>query len=128
MILCHYLPFALRKDMTKKLWEILVPTVRPNTNGTKFFTLKFHKKWDAKVHEISGGLTVMTPTKGQWVSPSGVLFVERMIPVRIIASDNEIHKIIDMTLEYYEQDAVMCYKISDEVILKYSDRNTLNQS
>ena len=93
----------------KKLWEVLVPTVKPNSDGKKFFTLKYHKVWDAKVHDISGGLTVMTPTKGQWVSPHGTLFIERMIPVRVVASDEEIHKIIDMTLDHYSQEAVMCY-------------------
>ncbi len=104
------------------MWEILVPTVKPNTDGTKFFTTKYHRRWDAKVHAITGGLTIMPPTKGQWVSPSGTVFIERMIPVRIVATESEIHAIIDMTLEFYEQEAVLCYKVSDRVIVKYSDK------
>jgi len=29
----------------------------------------FHQTWDAKVRKISGGLTIMKPAKGNWVSP-----------------------------------------------------------
>lgn len=61
----------------------------------------------------------MAPSKGQWISPDGQLFAERMIPVRIVATSSQINKIIDYTLEYYEQIAVLCYKLSDEVILRY---------
>jgi hypothetical protein len=102
--------------MTQCLWEILVPTI--NTNG-KPITTRFHRVWDERVHAISGGMTVLTPAKGKWVSPAGELFVERMIPVRIVATREEIEKIIDLTLEYYDQQAVLVYKISDEVILRY---------
>jgi len=106
------------------MWEILVPTVKPNTDGTKFFTTRFHRVWDAKVRSISHGLTIMTPSKGQWVSPHGTLFVERMIPVRIIASREEVQEIVRMTAEYYSQEAVLCYKVSDEVILHMNERVT----
>lgn len=106
---------------TKSMWEILVPTVKPNTNCAKFFTTRYHRVWDSKVREITGGLTILPPSKGQWGSPHGTLFIERMIPVRIIASRSEIEKVIDITLEYYLQEAVLCYKVSDEVILKYAE-------
>lgn len=100
------------------LWEILVPTVRPNTGDKKFFTTRYHRVWDDKVREITGGLTILTPVKGQWVSPSGELFVERMIPVRIAATREQIDRIIDLTLAHYNQLTVMCYKVSDEVIIR----------
>lgn len=103
------------------LWEILVPTVKPNTNGEKFFTVRFHRVWDKKVLEISNGLTIMSPSKGQWISPHGATFKERMIPVRLMASRDEIKKIAKFTAEYYGQEAVMVYKISDEVILHFNE-------
>lgn len=103
--------------MTTALWEILVPTEKRLAPG-KFYTTRYHRVWDAKVREITGGLTILTPAKGQWVSPTGELFVERMIPVRIAATREQIDVIIELTLEYYDQLAVLCYKISDEVILK----------
>lgn len=108
------------------MWEILVPTIKPNTNKSKFFTTKYHRTWDDKVREITHGLTIMSPAKGQWASPNGKVFEERMIPVRIVASRDEIEKVIDLTLVHYSQEAVLCYKISDEVILKYS--NIKNES
>jgi hypothetical protein len=101
------------------LWEILVPTVR--RVGGKPYTTRFHRVWDAKVRVISGGLTVLTPAKGQWVAPTGELHSERMIPVRIVASREQIDQIIDLTIEYYDQLAVLCYKLSDEVILKHRE-------
>ena len=102
------------------MWEILVPTVKPNTDGTKFFSTKYHKQWDVKVKSITGGLTIMTPAKGQWLSPHGINFEERMIPVRLIASRIQMEDIINITTEHYSQEAVLAYKISDEVILKYN--------
>lgn len=102
--------------MSKAMWEILVPTMR---NDGRPIKTRFHRVWDEKVRAISDGLTIMPPSKGQWKSPNGKLFVERMIPVRIVATEEEIDKIIDMTIEYYEQEAVLAYKLSDVVKLKY---------
>lgn len=104
--------------MERVMWEILVPTIRPDGRPIK---TRFHKVWDEKIHEISGGMTILTPTKGKWISPSGQLFVERMIPVRIIATREEVEKIIDFTMEYYEQEAILAYRISNEVILRHRD-------
>jgi hypothetical protein len=98
------------------MWEILVPTVR--RIGGKPYTTRYHRVWDAKVRMISGGLTILTPAKGQWVAPDGELFIERMIPVRIMATNDQISAIIDMTMDYYDQLAILCYKVSDVVLLR----------
>lgn len=107
------------KMTPQSLWEILVPTERRLRPG-KYYTTKYHRVWDAKVRELTGGLTIMTPAKGQWVAPDGELFIERMIPVRILATREQIEQVIDHTLKYYDQLAVLCYRISDEVILKHA--------
>lgn len=105
----------------KYLYEVLVPTEKPNTDGKQHFRTRYHRVWDKKVRDISGGLTIMAPSKGQWVSPHGTLFTERMIPVRILATREQIEQIISFTLKYYSQEAVLCYRISDEVLLRFSD-------
>jgi hypothetical protein len=111
------------------LWEILVPTEKrikahPMADAkANFYSTRFHKVWDAKVRAITGGLTIMAPSKGQWKSPEGELFLERMIPVRIVATREQIEEIIEITLLYYDQLAVLCYKLSDEVILKYAEES-----
>ena len=136
---------VLESDPRKCMWEILVPTekriksprpgVRAGYGGgggggdfadvleawqrRNSYSTRYHRVWDEKVREITGGLTILTPAKGQWISPSGELHAERMIPVRMIATRDQINTIIDMTLEYYDQLAVLCYKLSDEVILKH---------
>lgn len=99
-----------------KIWEILVPTIMPD--GTPIRTRR-HSEWDARVRCVSGGLTVMQPARGQWVSPSDGLFVERTIPVRIVCTRSEIDAIADMTATFYEQEAVMYYCISHEVYIKH---------
>jgi hypothetical protein len=126
------------------LWEILVPTEkrRPpeippdlwaraiggdieathRIEKWKHYSTRYHRVWDEKVRAISGGLTIMSPVKGQWTSNDGDLFKERMIPVRIIATREQIEQIIELTLEYYDQLAVLCYKLSDEVILKHREQ------
>ena len=98
-----------------ELWEILVPTVM----NDKPVRTRYHRVWDEKVRSISRGLTVLTPAKGQWISPDGELFVERMIPVRIACTRDDIDKIADMTAKYYEQEAVMYYRVSDIVVIKH---------
>lgn len=104
--------------MKTALWEILVPTVK-NQPELSFFTTRYHRVWDNKVREIAGGLTILKPVKGEWISPAGELFAERMIPVRICCTEEEIEKISDMTAKYYNQQAIMYYKISDFVRIKH---------
>jgi hypothetical protein len=99
------------------LWEILVPTVR-RVDGRPYRT-RYHRVWDAQVRAITGGLTIHSPVKGQWVAPDGELFLERMIPVRIVATREQIEQIVDMTISYYDQLAVLCCKVADEVILRH---------
>lgn len=101
--------------LSNYLWEILVPTIR--SNGS-FIRTRFHRVWDSKVREITGGLTILPPAKGHWVSPDGGIFEERMIPVRIMATMEQMKKIAVMTKSYYEQEAVMYYRISDVVIIE----------
>lgn len=97
------------------LWEILVPTIR-RANGKPYKT-RYHRVWDEKVREITGGLTVLQPVKGYWISPNEELFSERMIPVRIMCTGTEMGKIASMTADYYDQLAVMYYKVTDAVTI-----------
>lgn len=97
-----------------KIWEILVPT---QTNAGVPVRTRQHREWDQRVRRVSGGLTVMSPAHGQWLGAND-LFVERMIPVRIVCDDDQINEIADMTAAFYDQEAVMFYCISDEVCIK----------
>lgn len=103
------------KKTTKAMWEILVPTIR---NNGKPFRLRYHKIWDSRVRAISGGLTIMPVAKGQWVFHEK-LYEERVIPVRIIATKVQMENIVKMTMEYYDQEAVLAYMVGSEVILRH---------
>lgn len=98
------------------LWEILVPTVR--NNGRPFRT-RYHRIWDAKVRSIAGGLSILKPLKGQWLSKERELFSERMIPVRIACSESAIDTIANLTAAYYAQKAIMYYLVSTKVVIKH---------
>jgi len=103
---------------SKYLWEILVPTF---DNDGKHFGLSYHQKWDEKVRAIAGGITILKTSKGQWVSREGDLYYDRMIPVRIYCTEPEIDQIIQITIDYYNQLAVMCYRVSDCVKLVHKE-------
>ena len=103
-------------DRTNKIiWELLVPTVR---NNGKPFKTRYHKIWDNKVRQLVGGETIMPPNvNGEWQSPEGKVFAERMIPVRIYCSENQMNTIAGFTKGYYSQEAIMYYEISNNVII-----------
>lgn len=104
----------MNNSSPKSLWEILVPTVR---NDGRPYHLRYHRVWDKRVKEIAGGLTIVAPVKGTWVSSRGEEFVERMIPVRILTTREAIEAIAKMTKEYYEQEAVLAYEISVNYVM-----------
>jgi len=105
------------------LFEILVPTERPDKHG-KFFSTRYHRVWDEKVRAIAGGLSVFKPIKGTWTSFSGEIFKERMITVRVACNQQQMEQIADMTAVYYSQQAIMYYLGSTEVVIKqYGDAN-----
>jgi hypothetical protein len=100
-----------------ELWEIMVPCQR--NNGRPYRT-RHHRAWDTQVQRITGGLTIMRPTIGKWVSPSGDLFRDRMIPVRVACTSAQLDEIVRRTLNHYpDQIAIFAYKISDEVKIVY---------
>lgn len=98
----------------KSIGEILVPDY---SNGGKQYPLLHHKEWDEKVKEIVGGLTILKTAKGEWINQDGILFIDKMIPVRIYCTEFEIDKIIQLTLNHYDQEAVLAYEISSNVKL-----------
>lgn len=93
----------------KALWEILVPC--QYNDGTPVRT-RHHKSWDEKVRRVAGGLTVMKPATGQWVH-EGKVYHDRTIPVRVLCTDAQMGKIVQMTMLHYEQLAVIAYVISE---------------
>lgn len=110
MILTHVRVAHPDPEETKRMWMIFVPTIR---NDGRPLRLRFHRVWDEKVKEITGGLTINPPVKGVWVSEEGDEYRERMIPVSIMATRDEIARICDFTKEYYEQIEVLAYEVGD---------------
>jgi hypothetical protein len=101
-----------------EMWEILVPTV---FNDGRPIRTRYHRKWDEKVRALTGGMTILPAAKGQWVSSDGNLFKERMIPVRIMTERKTMQEIAQMTMDHYEQLAVMVYRVSDDAFIVNAD-------
>jgi hypothetical protein len=102
-----------------KVFEIIVPTMYGDNN--KPISTKHHRAWDSVVRSITGGLTILAVAKGQWVNKDDKkLYVERVIPVRIMCTEKQFQKIVKFSLSHYRQKAIMFYKISDEVQIQYS--------
>jgi len=98
------------------VWEILVPR---KYNDGRPVRIRHHRVWDSKVRAIAGGLTILVPTiKGEWVSPDGKIFVDSTIPVRIACTQEQIEKIMDITAKHYDQEAVIAYEISTNVLVR----------
>ena len=90
------------------------------TNKILLISNLHHKKWDEFVMSLSDGLTVLRAGKGEWTSPEGKTHKDRMIPCRIYCNTETIYKIVDFTIEHYNQEAVMAYKLSSHVIIKHN--------
>ena len=100
--------------MNKYLWEILVPH---HNNKGKSFPIEHHRLWDAEVRKLAGGLTIFRVSKGQWINEEDKVYFDLMIPVRIFCTEEDIDKIIEFTIEHYDQEAVFCIRVSDYVKL-----------
>ena len=102
--------------MDYEVWEVLVPA---SNNKDLKFAYEHHKEWDAYVKKLTGGVTIMKVAKGEWVSPTGRVYTDRMIPCRIVCTEEQISDIIDFTIDHYKQEAVLAYRISTNVILRH---------
>jgi len=94
------------------LWEILVPA---NDNSNHEIPVEKHRKWDTFVRNHTKGLTILKSSKGQWISNSGHLHKDKMIPVRIACSLGTIIIIAKFTKKFYNQKQIMFYQISSNV-------------
>lgn len=96
----------------KQLWEILVPV---KIDGVKV-KKKHHRAWDKKVSSIAGGVTLFGKKKGRWLYKTK-LYREKMIRVRIAATEDEIKTIAKITAEHYNQIAIMATLVSARAII-----------
>lgn len=106
------------EETSMQLWEILVPTLHGVSNNP--VRVRHHKVWDQQVQKITGGLTIQPPIKGIWVNPHKVEFKERMIPVRIACTKEQIEQIAEFTIKHYKQEAVMFYLLTNTVFIKHA--------
>lgn len=121
------------------LWEILVPkymheyigppslsqgfeqgTIQVAGEPAYLIPVEYHNEWDNFVRrKAGGGQTIMRSAKGVYTSEmSGSLMMEPMIPVRILCNRKTMEEIVDFTGKFYNQEVVLAYHLSDEIILR----------
>ena len=101
-------------DSIKELWEIYVPTIAADGQD---IPLPHHYAWDAQVRQITGGLTLLHTVKGQWRNASDACVHEQMIPVRIMATQDEMLQIAQMTGQHYQQTAIFMFRVSQTAMI-----------
>lgn len=109
----EWIDIETRTALTEPMWEIFVPA----SSDDNEFTYDHHKQFDEYVKQKAGGITILRGAKGEWISPEGKLFKDRIIPCRICCSQCDILGIMKFALKHYRQKAIMAYKISDQVLM-----------
>lgn len=101
-----------------ELWEILIPTTIKNDP----INIGYHMDWDSKIRKLTKGLTILNTVKGQWEPYEDDVYEERMIPVRIACTKEQLDNILSFTIKYYQQQEIFAYRISDKIISYKLDR------
>lgn len=109
----EWIDIESKTALTEPMWEIFVPA----SYGKNEYTYEHHKKFDEYVKQKAGGITVLRGAKGEWISPEGKLYKDKIIPCRICCSQCDIVNIMKFALKHYNQKAIMAYKISDQVLM-----------
>lgn len=100
-------------------WRILVPEA---DNDRRHFTRRDHRLWELAVINISGGWTIHPRARGAWMDEhTGNVQKEKMKPVDILCTEEQIHEIVNMTGHHYRQIEVVAYRISKVEIKKEFD-------
>jgi len=99
---------------SRNLYEILVPC---NWNDGTPVRTRHHREWDKRVRKIANGMTILRPGKGQWVHENQ-LYEDRVIPVRVFCTQDDMKKIAHITIRHYEQEAVMYYPIAEWAMIQ----------
>lgn len=97
-----------------QLWEILVP--QKDALGASW-RAGMHDEWDSMVTTMTGGLSICKPSIGKWADQKGGVSREHMIPVRIACSEEQIQRIMKITLKHYVQEAIFVSLISKKVFI-----------
>jgi len=113
--------FTYLNNPNVSLFEILVPAYCSMVQDyddpvTDYIMTDLHNQWDAYVNGICGGLTILKTQKGQWFHQERGIINETMIPVRIACTAEQLDQVLTFTLEHYQQEEVMAYKVSDQVV------------
>ena len=96
----------------ENLYEILIP-VKPNDvkpfdlryNADGGFTDEHHKEFFENILTAVGGYTKLPTVEGAWMGDKK-LYIEAMIPVRVMTDSETIDYLANIAKTHYEQEAI----------------------
>lgn len=106
------------KPSNGNLYEILIPNGYVDGKHTLFWSRSHHKTFDEYIKNETGhgGLTISAAAKGKWVDEiDGLELVEDVLPVRCIATPEQMKSIANTATVHYDQKEVMYYLLSEHV-------------
>lgn len=92
----------------KRLYEVLVPC---QTNDG--VPANNHDTLVAWIRGLCGGVTVCPRVDGHWVGEGGKLYVEQMLPVRMVTTQEQAVRIATVVRDTFRQECVFLAVIGD---------------
>jgi len=108
---------TVRQNDPDEMWEFLLPMINVARHRITFTE---YLEWGNEVKKITTGLVLLPFENASWCDSDGVLFKDGMVPVRVTCNKEHVQDIIELTLTYYQQPAIMAYKISDTCVVRNS--------
>lgn len=103
-----------------KTYEIQIP-VKPN-NSSEFifhtdeagkFTDLFHADFFYQVLSRTNGYSILPEVEGVWQPELGRICREKMIPVRIACTSEQIAEIAEFAKSHYDQEAIFVLELGE---------------
>lgn len=99
------------KPNTETTFDVILKTCENNFDRGWIFTTKHHRIFYKFILNLSKGYSVLNELEGVWQNEKGTIYQEKMIPVRIACTDEQIKEIAEFAKAHYEQEAIFVLEL-----------------
>lgn len=96
---------------TYTAFDVILKTCENNFDRGWLFTAKHHRIFYKFILNLSKGYSVLSELEGVWQNEKGTIYQEKMIPVRIACTDEQIKEIAEFAKTHYEQEAIFVLEL-----------------
>jgi hypothetical protein len=99
------------------LWEIFIPK---NHNKEMIYGVSHHREWNRKVTKETNVILLSSSSYKEKSCPTieEPFFSEEMLLLRVYCTQEELDRILDITVDHYDRDKIIAFKISENMIVK----------